>query len=54
MVTVPLPLASATAPAFDGPAGRWHENAKGTQDPQKSARIAANDVEPDRAFPAAT
>jgi hypothetical protein len=54
MVTVPLPLASATALAFDGPAPRWHENAKGTQDPQKSARITANDVEPDPACAAAT
>jgi hypothetical protein len=56
MVTIPLPLASATgtALAFDGPARRWHENAKGTRDPQKSTRLTANDGEPERACPAAT
>ena len=54
MVTVPLPLASATALAFDGPAARWPENPEGTRDPQKSARITANDVKPDCVCPAAT
>jgi hypothetical protein len=55
MVTVPLPLASATgtALAFDGPAPRSHENAKGTRDPQQSARFTTNDVEPDCVCPAA-
>ena len=57
MVTVPLPLASATALACDGPAPRSHENAKGTRDPQKSARSTAHDASarrrPEREHPPA-